>query len=302
MTISDAINLFLRDRKTANCRPGTLGRYESALARVERHLTDVEGLAHVAEMKPQHFNNYLATRVTGKSAAARNDRAIIMVWLAWLRDQDAVPSLNWSKRIPPIKIDQPEPVCLGVEDIPRLLDAILNQPGREDLPKYRDYAIVLLMLDTGMREGEVVRMEGKHLSLAKQEIKVTNQAKGRRGRIVWFGERTARAIASYLELRKEIEYETERVFVNRSGGSLTEHALYTNISAAGRRAGLEGVTVHCLRHTAATLMLSRGMPLESLRKTLGHADIKLTLRYTHLRDKDVERDYRAASPLDGLDV
>ncbi len=302
MTITEACNLFLRNRRTANCRSTTLEKYGQALARIEHHLCDQEGLNEVTEMKSIHFNNYLATRVTEKSAAARNDRAVIMVWLAWLREEDAVASLNWSRRIPSIRTDEPEPMCLCWEDIPKLLDAILNQPGRENLPKYRDYAIARLMLDTGLREGEVVRLKTDDISLSRQHVRVSNEAKGRRARTVWFGRKTAQVVNYYLDLRNSMKCSTTCLFVNRSGGPLVEHSLYRNISAAGKRAGLNGLTVHSLRHTAATLMHLRGMPLESLRKILGHADVRLTIRYTHLASEDVERDYRAASPLDTLDI
>ena len=116
---------------------------------------------------------------------------------------------------------------------------------------------------------------------------------------MWFGERTAKLLKSYLSVHPTGRLD-DALWHSRRNHRLSGHRIYTTVKEIAELAGLEGVTAHCLRHTCATLLLNNGLPLEDLRRLLGHSSIATTQRYVHLVDADVAARYRAASPLDRL--
>lgn len=153
-------------------------------------------------------------------------------------------------------------------------------------PGTRD--VVLAALHTGMRRGELLALRWRRVDVERREIVVESATeKTGRGRVVPM---TDVLHARLVELRREHPrsiHGDDPVFVLLDGSELTSKILRNGFEGAVRRCAAipvdkrEKVTFHCLRHTAASLMVAEGVPLFDVAKILGHSTLAVTMRYAH---------------------
>ena len=177
------------------------------------------------------------------------------------------------------------------------IETMLATCGRDFLG-IRDRAIVIMLLDTGLRVAELCGLTLDDISWSEQTVFVLG--KGNVERIVPFSSTTRQAITKYLTRRGELE--CKNLFVTYYGDPMTRHRVYKVIDTMGERAGITGVrcSPHTLRHTSAVHMARAGMDLFSLQKLLGHRDLATTRKYCELSDADVAKQHRLFSPADRL--
>lgn len=184
---------------------------------------------------------------------------------------------------------------------PRRLPRVLTEAEQEELldqfntrywTPHRDWAATLLMLDTGLRVGELVALKMDHIALRSRRIKV-REGKGSKDRRIPLVGRLATALEQWYERRREeLKQECPWVFPTRPGNALHPNQVRRFVKRAARRAGLpeaDRISPHTLRHTFATDVLNETGNLELVRRLLGHADISSTQVYTHLADEHVAR-------------
>ena len=166
----------------------------------------------------------------------------------------------------------------------------------------RDEALIRFLLDTAARISEPLDLTTDRLELDAGRALVNG--KGCKERYVFFGARTARALARYVAWHERKSFRTGAVFVNRSGTPMNRRHAHQTIARLGRRANIreKRCSPHTLRHTAALLFLRRGGDALSLQRLLGHATLAMT---TSLRRRarpltSVEAAHRRASPGDAL--
>jgi site-specific recombinase XerD len=190
-------------------------------------------------------------------------------------EQDAFP---WKMRI---KLPETLPRAMEPEDVGRLVSAKGSA---------RDRAIVLLLLRTGMRIGELLSTKMRDVNLREQKILIFEADKTRVGRVVYFSDDAKEALKRWLEVR---ESGAEFLFYGSKGGALSYGAARMVFVRYLERAGLchKDYTPHCLRHTFATDLLNALMPIECLEKLLGHKSLEVTRRYARLSDKTREEQY-----------
>ena len=184
-----------------------------------------------------------------------------------------------------IRLQMPErlPRAMETEDVQRLLSAIDHT---------RDRAIILVLLRTGMRIGELLSTRMGDIHLKERRIEIYEGEKNRLGRVVYLSDDAVCALEAWFQER--IQWQ-EYVFYGR--GRMSTRMCYstarTRFMLYVRKAGLlnKGYTVHTLRHTFATELLNAGMRLECLQVLLGHRGIEETRRYARLTDKTREEDY-----------
>ena len=184
-----------------------------------------------------------------------------------------------------IRLQMPErlPRAMETEDVQRLLSAIDHT---------RDRAIILVLLRTGMRIGELLSTRMGDIHLKERRIEIYEGEKNRLGRVVYLSDDAVCALEAWFQER--IQWR-EYVFYGR--GRMSTRMCYstarTRFMLYVRKAGLlnKGYTVHTLRHTFATELLNAGMRLECLQVLLGHRGIEETRRYARLTDKTREEDY-----------
>lgn len=163
----------------------------------------------------------------------------------------------------------------------------------------RDYAILMLFLNCGIRRSELV---GLNLTdVYDDRIRVIG--KGNKERFVYFGSACRKAIDDYLVERNDIVLSDNRaLFGSRDGNRISVSAVHRLVKKALTKAGLDPTqfSAHKLRHTAATMMLSGGVDVKTVQEVLGHENLNTTQIYTHIENTELKI-AAEANPLSKLD-
>ena len=163
----------------------------------------------------------------------------------------------------------------------------------------RDYAILMLFLNCGIRRSELV---GLNLTdVYEDRIRVVG--KGNKERFVYFGNACRKAIDTYLQERNKVVLSDNRaLFGSRDGNRISVSAVHRLVKKALLQAGLDSTqfSAHKLRHTAATMMLSGGVDVKTVQEVLGHENLNTTQIYTHIENTELKI-AAEANPLSKLD-
>lgn len=163
----------------------------------------------------------------------------------------------------------------------------------------RDYAILMLFLNCGIRRSELV---GLNISdVYEDRIRVIG--KGNKERIVYFGAACHKAIDAYLvERHKKVLSDNRALFGSRDGNRISVTAVHRLVKKHMLAAGLDATqfSAHKLRHTAATMMLSGGVDVKTVQEVLGHENLNTTQIYTHIENTELKI-AAEANPLSKLD-
>jgi site-specific recombinase XerD len=179
--------------------------------------------------------------------------------------------------------------------------ALLSAARRSQHPR-RDEAVVMFLLDTGMRASELCTLKLRDLDLSGKKAVVLG--KGNKHRAVYFGRSTAKALWQHLK-EDPRDPESPVFFADRgprAGEPLTRWGVRQIIERLGKAAGIEAVrcSPHTLRHTMAVSFLRNGGQVFALKELLGHTDLKMTNRYVALAQADIENQHRQFSPVDRI--
>ncbi len=193
----------------------------------------------------------------------------------YLTDNLGVLDYNPMKNLDIPKTKKALPKYLTLEEAEKLL-SVIDGPYKE-----RDYAIITLFLNCGMRLAELVSIDYNDI---KADGSLVITGKGNKERIVYLNEACIRAIAEYRRVRPNEGVKDRALFLSsrnqRISPKTVQHIVYTNLDKAGL--GDRGLSVHKLRHTAATLMYQHGnVDLLLLKEILGHENLGTTEIYTH---------------------
>ena len=191
------------------------------------------------------------------------------------------------------KLRKSLPKYLSMEQSAALLRSVSGQNEK------RDYAILMLFLNCGIRRSELV---GLNLTdVYKDRIRVVG--KGNKERFVYFGTPCRKAIDAYLPERMKQELTDNRaLFGSRNGNRISTDAVHRLVKKALMQAGLDSTqfSAHKLRHTAATMMLSGGVDVKTVQEVLGHENLNTTQIYTHIENTELKV-AAEANPLSKLD-
>jgi integrase/recombinase XerD len=176
---------------------------------------------------------------------------------------------------------------------PAQIDALLGA-----LRTFRDRAMVEAMVLGGLRRCEVLGLRLADLDVAQRRVFIA-EGKGGHQRLIPVSGRFFASVASYLDIERPAEADTDHVFVvlkgRRRGAALTAAGLDQILESARQRAGLASATCHQLRHTCLTRLREAGMALEAVQAQAGHASIESTRIYLHLADDWLASQYRRAA-------
>lgn len=191
------------------------------------------------------------------------------------------------------KLRKSLPKYLTLEQSAALLEAVSGPNAK------RDYAILMLFLNCGIRRSELV---GLNLSdVYEDRIRVVG--KGNKERFVYFGTPCRKAIDAYLpERNKKILTDNRALFGSRNSNRISTDAVHALVKKALLKAGLDAsqFSAHKLRHTAATMMLSGGVDVKTVQEVLGHENLNTTQIYTHIESTELKLAAQA-NPLSKLD-
>jgi len=204
----------------------------------------------------------------------------LYAFVAFLVEQKVLPQTMIQRKI---RLKQPDalPRAISSEDVQLLLEAIRT---------IRDKALILLLLRTGMRIGELLEVKTTDISFPERKILIYLGEKNCQGRVVYYSEDAEKALQQWLTIRNK---DSAYLFPGSRGNQLSYGAARIVMQKILQRAGLsdKGYSLHNLRHTFATDMLNVGMRLEVLQQLLGHQEIEMTMRYARLADRTREQEY-----------
>jgi integrase/recombinase XerD len=272
---------YLRDQHRRNCRASTL---KNSLITIGFFLMFIKGRGkkHLEEVSRDDFEVFIEhEQDRGMKASTVNMRLrTLKAFIRFLMDKEIVGAEVLSKRLS-VKVPDTLPRAMDPDDVKKLLSVI------EDI---RDRAMVLVLLRTGMRIGELLNTLVVEVNLKEQKIEIYEAEKTRVGRVVYLSDDAIRALKGWFRKRNG---NYPYIFYGRKGWPLSYPAARMRFEKCVERAGLKGkgYTLHCLRHTFATELLNAGMRLECLQPLLGHSCLEMTRRYARLTDKTREEEY-----------
>lgn len=272
---------YLRDQHRRYCRPNTL---RSTLSNLSIFLSFVkaEGKCRLDEIQREDLFAFIEHEQDRgmKPSTVSTRLRVVKGFIRFLVDKAVVGSDVISKRLT-VKVPDALPRAMDPEDVVKLVSMI-------DHP--RDRAMVLLMLRTGMRIGELLNLRVTEVNLRERKVEIYEAEKSRVGRVVYLSDDVRTALKGWF---KERDSDKKLVFYaqGRSRMSYNNARLRFRKYLAQAALAHKGYSLHCLRHTCASELLNAGMRLECLQQLLGHSTIEMTRRYARLTDKRREQEY-----------
>ena len=162
---------------------------------------------------------------------------------------------------------------------------LLAQLNTRWLTPHRNLCMIRLMLDAGLRVGEVVALRPEHLNMRTCKL-IIREGKGAKDRVLWVDPDLRDLIGSWLERRPDSEW----LFPTRHGTQVNTRYMRSAVKRYARKAGVqewERVSPHTLRHTFATDLLNATGNIRLVQETLGHADVSTTMIYTHVNSEEI---------------
>jgi integrase/recombinase XerD len=272
---------YLEDRQRRNCRPATLRSYVNTLTVFMSYLKG-RGRSSLDTIAREDLGSFIEfEQDRGRQPTTVSTRLrLLYAFLGYLVDREVVPPEVLKRKLR-VKVPEALPRAMDPEDVQQLL-AVIEKP--------RDRALILVLLRTGMRIGELLATRMSEVRLREQQIIIREAQKTRVGRVAYLSEDACRALAEWLKLRDPAK---ERLFYGQGRLSLGYTAVRMRFAKYLEEAGLaqKGYSLHCLRHTCATELLNAGMRLECLQQLLGHSSIEMTRRYARLTDNTRREEY-----------
>ena len=191
------------------------------------------------------------------------------------------------------KLRKSLPKYLTLDQASRLLQCVSG------VNEKRDYAILMLFLNCGIRRSELVGLNVADV----YEDRIRVIGKGNKERFVYFGSACRKAIDAYMvERNKLVLTDNRALFGSRNGNRISVSAVHRLVDKALLQAGLDTTqfSAHKLRHTAATMMLSGGVDVKTVQEVLGHENLNTTQIYTHIENTELKI-AAEANPLSKLD-
>ncbi len=273
---------YLQDQKRRNCRPSTMRSNFTTLVVFLSYLKQERGgtsLETITRDEVGSFIEHEQDRGMQPNTVSTRLR-LVYAFLRYLVDREVVhPDLL--KRKLRVKVPEALPRAIDPEEVQQLL-AVIEKP--------RDRAMVLILLRTGMRIGELLTTRMSEVNLREKQIRIMEAQKTRVGRVAYLSEDACKALVVWLNQR---DLTKERLFYGQGRPRLSYTAIRTRFARYLEAAGLahKGYSLHCLRHTCATELLNDGMRLECLQQLLGHSSIEMTRRYARLTDNTRREEY-----------
>lgn len=274
---TDYVQIFLAAKRVEGCSDKTIRYYESTIRNV---LTAVNKLPDQATT--EDIRLYL-DEYQQKSKASKvtidNIRRILSSFFSWLEDEDYIVK-SPVRRIHKVK------TCKTVKET--YTDEALELM-RDHSECGRDLAIIDMLASTGMRVGELVKLNKADVDFQNRECIVLG--KGNKQRKVYFDARTKIHLQNYLNSRTD---DNEALFVSlqKPYDRLRISGVEIRLRDLGKKLNLNKVHPHKFRRTLATMAIDKGMPIEQVQQLLGHSSVDTTLQYAMVNQNNVKSSHR----------
>ncbi len=253
----------------------------------------IELVKNFTKLDVLNYLSYVATERQNTAKTRHRKLASLKVFYKCLyRDLNLIPD-NPTKDVDYPKMHEHLPKYLTLDDSIKLLENM----NTEDPFYLRDYCIVTLFINCGMRLSELVGLNFQDINLNERSMRLLG--KGNKERIIHINDACADAIIQYIDVREHSEAEPNALFISKRGTRITNRRVQQIVENALKDSNLDnqGYSTHKLRHTAATLMYQHGnVDTLVLKEILGHKSISTTEIYTHISNESL-KEAMDASPL-----
>ena len=237
------------------------------------------------------FLSYMAIELKSKPSTRARKASTIRVFFNYLSQKAHLIEINPAQNLETPKLDKRLPKYLNLEESKKLLNVTENEDNRN---YKRDYAIITLFLNCGLRLSELVGINIQDIDFS--EAKMTVIGKGNKERTIYLNKACLRAIGEYLQSRPKEGIKQDKLqsnkalFLSERKERISRRTVQYVVNKELKAAGLDTAkySVHKLRHTAATLMYQYGnVDIRALQVLLGHKSISTTEIYTHVENNQV---------------
>jgi integrase/recombinase XerC/integrase/recombinase XerD len=254
-------------------------------------------IKHLMERKVRYTDHKLRHEVEGGLAPTTVHGYVraLRSFSTWVYEEGHTDE-NGFDGIRPPKVPQTLINPLTEDEIRKLLLAV----QRDTVEGQRNYAIILMFLDTGVRLSELINLKLEDVNFGVGQFKVFG--KGAKERLVPLGQTAKRALIRYLEQARPepVNPAEERVFLTAAGLPISKDSVEKIIQRLAKRTGITRLHPHLFRHTFAIRYLVNGGDVFTLQKILGHASLDMTRKYVTLANADVKEKHILYSPVDHL--
>lgn len=273
----DYLAEFLSAKKVEGCSERTLSYYKSTINKMLVILNKPVRQIETSDLR-SYIASYADTNNVSKTTLD-NIRRIISSFFSWLEEENHIIK-SPARRIHKIKTGTTVKVVYTDEELELLRDSCNNK---------RDLATIDFLASTGVRIGELTRINISDIDFDKRECLVLG--KGNKERIVYFDARTKIHILDYIDSRTD---DNEALFVslNSPHSRLKISGVEIRLRNLGKKLNIAKVHPHKFRRTLATKAIDKGMPIEQVQTLLGHTKIDTTLHYAMVNQNNVKQSHR----------
>lgn len=300
ITLSQAFEGYLLAANARHLSPGTLADYKNTF---RKFISFLDADPPMGDITSKQIESFLANQNVAKKTIMNYHIGLSALW-TWAVGEKVV-SEHIVRSVVRAKPERRSIKPYSEMDILSMIEAIAysnlyTRPGkresRHSLPhSERNRAIILLLLDTGIRASELCELKIFQTDL--QNRRITVFGKGSKERTIPISARTGQAIWKYLATRKD-ESIGDYLFSTSGGRPMVRDELLKIIFRIAARAKVSGATVHRFRHTFAINYLRNGGDAFTLQLTLGHSTMEMVKTYLMLAQTDLELNHKRASPVD----
>lgn len=317
------IDEYMYNCRSRKLRPKTMISYEQSLRLFERWCLEEVGITEPGQVLDSTIRHYICSlQKRGKyTFYAAEDCAItynparrrdfsqtvstttinnyirnLKAFFTWYADTTQSP--NPAGKVHQLRNERKAQEYLEDHEIEKLLKIF----DRSYFPEHRDFMVIMLILDTGMRLGECLQVTMDNLDMEDRTICLpAENTKGRRTRYVFFSTKTAKSLQRWLRY-KDRYTSGKLLFPKKSGQPLEIHSFESGFKRYLGRAGIEKVySPHALRNNFAKRCLMNGMDIYTLSRILGHSSVTVTENaYLDLTDRDLRHRYQNFSPIENM--
>ena len=292
--ISREIIAFIIDRRASGRSPTTIRFYQTELDWFATFAKS-QSVVSCDNITPDLIRAYLIhqSNTRNNNGVHASFRAI-KAFLNWYQvELDDDSYRNPMRKITPPKISADPLPGVTVDTIHALLTTCDRSPLGQ-----RDRAILITLLDTGLRRAEFLKLDLSDLNLKTGAVQV-RAGKGSKDRTVYTGNRARREIIRYLRFRGEVT-SSSPLWTTQAGGRLTPSGLRQIVRRRAALAGVPEPSIHDFRRAFAIQSLRNGCDLVTLMRLMGHTSPNVLRRYLHLVDADLKNAHEKSSPGDNL--
>lgn len=287
-----------------NASPHTLRNYESDLIQFYDYVAPPDEKGRRRTVNVRDIDHLTVREYMGKLYDLKKKKSSIHRKVASLRTffrflcREGVMEMNPAKLVATPRVERTLPNHLTIEQMVRFIET----PDIETLLGKRDRAMLELLYASGLRVSELVGLNITDIDFTNQTVRV--KGKGRKERIVPFGQHALRALQEYLTVRGELLIEADEdkrdpaaLFFNYQGTRINPRSVGRMVDKYVKMcADMHHISPHSLRHSFATHLLDAGADLRAIQEMLGHARLSTTQKYTHVSTDKLMEVYDKAHP------